>query len=928
MKKSWSDFLRASNAKKKSSESDEDERDSFNILFEKDNPIAEQFRASATFKNLQPCLHAIYSDPEARLAWEQGMQRHSSQWENVNGNWIEYRLIDGRRKALEKNYDELQQEKFNARAKPARERRRTLQDDLAAKELELAVVRSEQEVLRQKSPELAAKILASELEARRKELQTKDGFMWFPSRRAILETIEARMADKNTLRLITLEGQAGTGKTSFVRALANKFTKENPVEVTVKSKTKVDRQLLADETLDSSHPVVYRPILKAITGKARPEDKPTGDGRIAFVDELNKGDNDEIGDLATVLDGLKVGGVTHYEGMGANPNDKVLPNALVLAAQNPAGARFLNRTKFTPEVQRKMDMIQLDYFPQTNDNPELYEAFLVALMDQDGRIQAKKSEMSPVWVAQSIKDNNGQEIGVQDSLVTDVKHGGMLWRVAEMLHQSYENLAKRKNALTDSNSDAHIQGRVLPPGDIMAWLAMYRKEVKKGISLEHFISTKFFDWLESSFTADHDQEDKRLYLELAEKYSIIQKTAAGEYQAMPQNKIEIDTLTQRDVAELSPRVPRHFIPKEKEARPSDYARGIIDWTAPDGRIHRRVEFRYEKIALPKFFRLPDSKDDAPMYQIVGTIKECESLPELIGKPYFKKVEKDTNQESPTSFIVRDSLNPYREALLAGGIVASDPAVAERKDMAIDLIQLLSQDQSSYQAAGLAEWAKSLNNLESRLSALSPEKRKIVEQEIKDGSIPVFMPGKDIQFSLTVEQLTKQLKPLWIKNSQAQTVADGYLELDYFINLIQTKAKELLVDVPANPYILLTKPTQAPDVRTCDKTLDLQKAELQAINKERKKQNQATAYSMNPHEYAALQVLFTKRTQSESAVPLTDLTPLDSNTWTRFIHLPFSSGGSVPSGCFYPDDRRLGFGWGGAAGADAGGGFRLSVRTEI
>lgn len=265
---------------------------------------------------------------------------------------------------------------------------------------------------------------------------------------------------------------------------------------------------------------------------------------------------------------------------------------------------------------------------------------------------------------------------------------------------------------------------------------------------------------------------------------------------------------------------------------------------------------------------------------------------------FEDMEEVRPIESPASFTVRDALNPYRQALLEGGIVASDPIVAEQRDMTVDLIQLIKQDQSSYQGAGLNEWARSLNNLESRLAALSPEKRGIIEQEIKDGAIPVFMPGKDIQFGLTLEQLTKQFKPLWIKDSQPQTVADTFLEWDHFINLIQTKAKELLADVPDKPYILFTKPTQAP------------------------------AYSMNPHEYAAVQKCFTERLPMMANGSLSTVDPLDKNTWTRFIHLSLSSDGDVPDGYFNPDDRRLRFNWGDAASADAKGGFRLSVRTEI
>lgn len=534
LKRSWAQFVRAHNAEGDGKGTKY--TTGFSALFDEHNPIAATFRASSTFKSLQPRLHALYADPEVRAAWEEGMKKHATQWEGINGTWTEYNALQKTLARVESRYDELQKEKFDERAKPHASRRRTLADDLAEAELSLAELHIKREALRQKSPELAAKILASELEARRKEFQSADGFMEFESRRQVFETLEAKVAEKETLRLIVLEGQAGTGKTSFVRRLARKFTDHDPVEVTIKAKTKVDRQLLADETLDSAHPVVYRPILEAITGKSRPGDVPLHEGRVTFADELNKGDNDEIGDLATVLDGMKIGGNTRYAGMGANPDDRVQPQALVIAAQNPAGARFLNRTKFTPEVQRKLEIIQLDYFTQTPENPELFEAFLVVLKDADGRNQQNRREISPAWMElndetiQEEKDATGRVIGrfKQQKLKTGPAEGGGLWRMAQMLHQSYENLSKRKNDLTDANPDAHIQGRVLPPGDVFTWLQSYKKEMKKGRSLEGYLSTKFMEWIESSFTADHDREDKRLYLELAARYGIWNGRERGE----------------------------------------------------------------------------------------------------------------------------------------------------------------------------------------------------------------------------------------------------------------------------------------------------------------------------------------------------------------------------------------------------------------
>ncbi|MBI5022998.1 MAG: hypothetical protein HZC05_02435 [Candidatus Magasanikbacteria bacterium] len=294
---------------------------------------------------------------------------------------------------------------------------------------------------------------------------------------------------------------------------------------------------------------------------------------------------------------------------------------------------------------------------------------------------------------------------------------------------------------------------------------------------------------------------------------------------------------------------------------------------------------------------------------------------------FEDMEEVHPPESPTSFIVRDSLNPYREALLVGGVVASDPAVAERKDMAIDLDKILESDIVSYRASNLLRWASALESVKGDLR-LTPEKRAIIEQEVKEGAIIIFMPGRATQLETTVDEY-QQLRPKWIKDSQPQTLDDTYI-WDHLASLISNKDQSLVQAVPVRPYFMLIKPTATVEPRTVSKTVDLQKQELVKINQERKTAGLAPAQVVNPAEYAAFMQLATERVQQLSSQPLNNLTPPDdvNVSYNSFINLPLSSGGNVPRGYFYPDDRRLRFGWGGAAGADAGGGFRLSVRTEI
>ena len=284
-------------------------------------------------------------------------------------------------------------------------------------------------------------------------------------------------------------------------------------------------------------------------------------------------------------------------------------------------------------------------------------------------------------------------------------------------------------------------------------------------------------------------------------------------------------------------------------------------------------------------------------------------------------------ETELSFVVPNAVNPYREALLAGGISNTDPATVEKKEVAVDLARMLEDAIPLHRSAGREDWARALEAIRGDIR-MTPEKRRILEQEIADGAIVIPMPGRDTQLATTSEQYQTTFTPIWIKDSTVQPQGDAYL-WDYIKELIDNRDPSLIAGIPERPYVMLIKPTQAPEARTCKKTVDQQKAEVVKMNQERTTQGQAPVASAKPAEFGVVQQFFTHSVQAEApGGTLTTLQPLDSVTYSRFIDLPVSAVGSVPSGCFGLGSRRLGFGEGGARWADPGGGVRLLVRVEI
>ena len=304
------------------------------------------------------------------------------------------------------------------------------------------------------------------------------------------------------------------------------------------------------------------------------------------------------------------------------------------------------------------------------------------------------------------------------------------------------------------------------------------------------------------------------------------------------------------------------------------------------------------------------------------------LPDRIIVASWDDLEEVLPPETLTRFTVPDALNPYREALLEGGIPDTDPATAEHKDQEVNLGQILTKDIASYRASGLEHWAVALEAIRSDIR-LTPDKRVIIEQEIKDGAMPIFMPGRAAQLETTPDQYQTGFQPVWIKNGTVQTPESAYL-WEHTKKLISDKNPALVEDIPERPYIQLAKPTKQCDPRTTNKTVDQQQAELLKIQNERKQAGQAMVYSTNPAEWGALEKLFTAAIRDQAPISLVTLTPLDDidNSYTRFIRLPLSSDANVPVVYFNPVTRRLRFVGGGAGFGDSMSGFRLSVRVEV
>ena len=376
--------------------------------------------------------------------------------------------------------------------------------------------------------------------------------------------------------------------------------------------------------------------------------------------------------------------------------------------------------------------------------------------------------------------------------------------------------------------------------------------------------------------------------------------------------------------------------------------------------HQKLQTIFDDLLSQNPF-LPDIKWDEPLMSS-PYYKDITNAPKDIFDNLYDakeeaRVRLEKLKEEIGYMVVKNALNPYAEALKEGGI--TDPElIAERKDIKVNLQELLTQDKDAYKQAKLTEWVNDLpdNIKDFKLTKQQLEKLK---SRIEQGEIPIFMPGRLAQLKGLAEAIAS-LKPELIKEGQKQNVADTY-HWDYIDQLIpimiqiaeriknngSLTAEEMLglqkqlkplvrdiatalsllesavISIPEDPYIFTTKPGQYNDARTRNKDLDDQRRELEkikALNPE------LSIDCLNIGEYLALQNRFSNRLASSS---LQEMIPLDDynrakGTISRFINLPVSSGGDVPGGYWSSDNSRVGLG-GDDGDAFSYGGFRVSVR---
>ncbi len=425
-----------------------------------------------------------------------------------------------------------------------------------------------------------------------KEQLDKGGFVWTESRKEALRDL---ISQQESGRMPVLFGEAGSGKSAIAEAAAVEMTGQDPLMVACSKETS-EYDLLKESAIDERGSFEkYGPVMQAFTGysDSRQENPDTTTGRMVRLDEFNL-----LGDKSYAL--LKrLGQLKPGDLLEGKP---VLPGAGLVLTANPEGPRYPNRRKIDVAMRRELGIVDLPYMDMNNENPEIYETMLAALMDENNNIIVDKSEVSPHYKEGELPeesrevvliDNEGEEEKFnvlkegkeleKDPTALD-ENGkplhGALWRVSYAISDIQKSFvygnsevppedALKYSQDKDGNLEVSNHGsplildeQTITMGEVVKWMEQYK--VRRESSGDEFQNLS--EWIKEKAQAylkqmgEQDKADYKKVKAIFDHYHLLDEIEVLE---------NPELMTPKEIGYMSPNVPKpveleKIIEKESE----------------------------------------------------------------------------------------------------------------------------------------------------------------------------------------------------------------------------------------------------------------------------------------------------------------------------------------------------------------------------
>lgn len=481
---------------------------------EEKNKVLEDTGQNPLIQRLEGEISSLWQDPQVKGIFVARVRESLREREEHTGDLKEYRRLKGNSRDLEDEYFDLLRNQFLMRQMTPTLRAMDMSRNRAEKtQISHEIVALEttggmpealsaaRGGLDKEHADLTALLGYERIFDYHRQLK-KEGIVLTASRESLLDEV-ATNTSSGTWML--LSGETGSGKTTFAKTTSHILNGEPPQYASGERWGDV-RTLIGTKTMDAQGQVYYEfgPLTVALTGfhNSLEMDDATRNGqeapgKVFLADELNKFDQDALFGALKIVSTLRPGEEFSFKELPGVRLRMAKKGFAIIATMNPSSVRY-DRKELDPALERLFYNGKriVDYLPMTDQNPELYEVFLAALMDDNGRIRVSRDELAPAY-----KDVEDQAAKLtKQELDPNVTKHGSLYRFALAVAEIHKSFNQKESAARTATDDGFLEKTVLDMGVLVEWMNGYSTQVEGGLSLTAYLERKlsaFYDNIES-----------------------------------------------------------------------------------------------------------------------------------------------------------------------------------------------------------------------------------------------------------------------------------------------------------------------------------------------------------------------------------------------------------------------------------------------
>jgi energy-coupling factor transporter ATP-binding protein EcfA2 len=390
----------------------------------------------------------------------------------------------------------------------------------------------------------------------------QNGFIMTASREALLDEVLEKTAAGTWMQLV---GETGSGKTTFAKRTSQILNGESPQYASGERWGDV-RALIGTKTMDATGKVYFDfgPLTIALTGHTSSleleEALKSGHqnpGKLLLLDELNKFDQDALFGALKIVSTLRPGETFNFKELPGVTLKMAEKGFALISTMNPATVRY-ERKELDPALERLFygGKRTVDYLPMTTAQPELYEAFLGILMDDNGRIRVSPDELGPSFV--SVKDDTSGL--VKSEIDQDNAKHGTLYRFSLAAAEIHKSFTQKTNIATSPANQGFLEKTVLDMQVLTDWVSGYMSQIEGGESLSTYLERNLHDFYENIESVNDKAIFRTIFTRFNFDIETPKVTPKPAYE--PLTPLEIGFLTPRTQREIR-RIGEEAIPRTK-----------------------------------------------------------------------------------------------------------------------------------------------------------------------------------------------------------------------------------------------------------------------------------------------------------------------------------------------------------------------------